>query len=395
MSSIGLYVHLPWCVRKCPYCDFNSHGLGEAGRIPEERYLAALVGDLEQALPTVWGRPVQTLFFGGGTPNLFSPQGIGRFLSDVRARLRVLPDAEVTLEANPGATEETPLEAIREAGITRLSVGVQSFQPHHLQSLGRVHGADQAIATIERAVRVFDRVNLDLMYGLPSQTLAEAILDLRTAIALGVGHVSLYQLTLEPNTEFARNPPSLPGEDLIAEMQDGLLAELESAGFTRYEVSAFAREHQQCQHNLNYWTFGDYLGVGAGAHSKLRLPERGTVRQWCLRSPLQYMESIERGEGDHRQSERVQDHDLGFEFMMNALRLVDGISPQRYAERTGRPVEDLLADVLRAQSLGYLQPGLERWAATARGLDLLSELQMLFLHQKNPKSTKIVRLHAQ
>jgi oxygen-independent coproporphyrinogen-3 oxidase len=301
----------------------------------------------------------------------------------------------VTLEANPGAAQETQLEALREAGVTRLSVGVQSFQPHHLTALGRIHSADQAITTIERAVGIFSRVNLDLMYGLPSQTREEAQRDLSTALSLGVGHVSLYQLTLEPNTEFARSPPVLPDEDLIAEMQDALLAALESAGLKRYEVSAFAREGHQCQHNLNYWTFGDYLGVGAGAHSKLRLPERGTLRQWCLRAPGQYMDAVERAAGGHRQSERVLEEDLGFEFMMNALRLVDGVDPLLYAERTGRPLEDLLADVQRGQALGLMQPGLSRWAASARGLDLLSELQLLFMHQVKSKSTKVVQIKAQ
>lgn len=395
MSGLGLYVHLPWCVRKCPYCDFNSHGLGAEGLIPEERYLAALVQDLEQALPSVWGRPVQTIFFGGGTPSLFSARAIGRFLSDLRARLRVAPDCEVTLEANPGSVQEAQPEALREAGVNRLSVGVQSFQTRHLQRLGRLHSPQQAIATLERAARAFDRVNLDLMYGLPQQTLAEACQDLETAISLGVGHVSLYQLTIEPNTEFARHPPALPDEDQIAEMQDALLARLASVGLVRYEVSAFAKDQQPCRHNLNYWTFGDYLGLGAGAHSKLRMPEGGSFRQWCLRAPVQYMEAVEQGQGGHRQSARVPEEDLGFEFMLNALRLVEGVSPMLYLERTGRPLEDLLGAVAQAQRLGLMRPDLNRWAASPRGLDLLNDLQMLFMHQPKAKHTRIVQLSAQ
>jgi len=395
MSSLGLYVHLPWCVRKCPYCDFNSHGIGDNGVIPEERYLAALLNDLEQALPTVWGRPVQTIFFGGGTPNLISSQGIARFLSDVRARVRVLPDCEVTLEANPGAAQAHAFEALREAGINRLSLGVQSFSAQQLQRLGRVHDPAQAIAAARDALRVFERVNLDLMYGLPDQRPEEALQDLETALSLGAQHLSLYQLTIEPNTAFALHPPSLPDEDQIAEMQDTLLARLHAAGLARYEVSAFARPGQACRHNLNYWTFGDYLGVGAGAHSKLRLPERGIIRQWCLRAPSQYMDAVERADGSHRQTEVVQPQDLGFEFMMNALRLVEGVPASLYAERTGQPVEDLLAQVAEAQSLGLMRGEPGQWAATTRGMDLLSDLQMRFMHQSKPKRSKVVRLVAQ
>jgi oxygen-independent coproporphyrinogen-3 oxidase len=395
MSSMGLYVHMPWCVRKCPYCDFNSHGVGPDGAIPEQAYLQALMTDLEQALPSVWGRPVSSIFIGGGTPNLISPDGIGALLSNIRARMRVLPHCEVTLEANPGAAQSGQFQALREAGITRLSLGVQTFSAEHLKRLGRIHDPEQALEAATTALEIFDRVNIDLMYGLPDQSLAQALRDVDTALSTGVGHLSLYQLTLEPNTEFARNPPTLPEDELIGDMQDALIAQIQGAGLERYEVSAYARPGERCTHNLNYWTFGDYLGIGAGAHSKLRLPERGTLRQWCLRAPSQYMEAVARGAGSHRQTEAVRDEDLGFEFMMNALRLVEGIEPSRYGEQTGRPLEDLLGGVTRAQALGLMEQREGIWRPTTRGLDLLSDLQILFMHQKKAERPKIVRIQAQ
>lgn len=395
MSHLGLYVHMPWCVRKCPYCDFNSHGVGAGAVIPEEAYLKALVCDLEQALPSVWGRSVSSIFFGGGTPNLISPQGIGELLSGIRSRMRVLPTCEVTLEANPGAAQKGQFQALRAAGVTRLSLGVQTFSAAHLNRLGRIHDPQQALDAARAATEIFDRVNIDLMYGLPDQTLEQAILDVDTALTLGIGHLSLYQLTLEPNTEFFRNPPTLPHEELIGDMQDALIARLVGSGLQRYEVSAYAKVGEQCAHNLNYWTFGDYLGIGAGAHSKLRLPERGTLRQWCLRAPSQYMDAVAHGTGAHRQTEAVRDEDLGFEFMMNALRLVEGIEPGRYAEQTGRPLEDLLGGVSRAQALGLMAQSDGLWRPTPRGLDLLSDLQLLFMHQKKAKSPKVVHIKAQ
>lgn len=395
MSGIGLYVHMPWCVRKCPYCDFNSHGIGVDGQLPERAYLDALVLDLEQALPTVWGRSVETIFFGGGTPNLISPEGIARLLSDIRARIRVSPGCEITLEANPGAAQDGQFHALREAGITRLSLGVQTFSAEHLARIGRIHNPEQAWDAALAARAVFDRVNIDLMYGLPGQTLEQALQDVDRALAAGVGHLSLYQLTVEPNTEFARHPPVLPHDDLIGDMQDALIARIQRAGLHRYEVSAYARPGERCAHNLNYWTFGDYLGIGAGAHSKLRLPERGTMRQWCLRAPSQYMEAVQLGDGGHRRTEWVREEDLAFEFMMNALRLVDGIEPVRYVEQTGRPLEDLFAGVSQAQSLGLMEKHSPRWRPTGRGLDLLSDLQLLFMHQNKPKKSKLVQIVAQ
>lgn len=376
---LSLYIHLPWCLRKCPYCDFNSHEL--RGEVPAEPYVESLVADLEQSLPQVWGRTVQSIFIGGGTPNLFVPAQIDRLLVAVRARLRLAPMAEVTLEANPAAVREESADwlAYKQAGVTRVSVGVQSFDGPSLQALGRMHAADQAIAAVEGAVAVFDRVNLDLMYGLPAQTLEKAHADLTQALRLGVGHLSLYQLTLEPNTLFAVRPPVLPDEDTIWEMQTTLLDTLEKEGLPRYEVSAYARPGQRCHHNLNYWQFGDYLGIGAGAHSKLSLPELGIVRQWCLRQPQGYQQSVARADGSHRQTQVVAAKDLGFEYMLNGLRLVEGISVAAFTERTGRPVEDLLSGITQAQARGLLTTVDGYWRATPRGFDFLNELQAMFL----------------
>lgn len=376
---LSLYIHLPWCLRKCPYCDFNSHEL--RGEIPAEGYVESLVADLEQSLPQVWGRTVQSIFIGGGTPNLFAPAQIDRLLVAVRARLRLAPMAEVTLEANPAAVREESADwlAYKHAGVTRISVGVQSFDGPSLWALGRMHGADQAITAVEGAVATFDRVNLDLMYGLPEQTLEKAHADLTQALRLGVGHLSLYQLTLEPNTLFAVRPPVLPDEDTIWEMQTALLDVLENAGLSRYEVSAYARPGQRCQHNLNYWQFGDYLGIGAGAHSKLSLPAEGIVRQWCVRQPQGYQQSVARADGSHRQTQRVAVKDLGFEYMLNGLRLVEGVSVAAFTERTGRPAEDLLQGIAQAGERGLLTTVDGYWRATPRGFDFLNELQALFL----------------
>lgn len=376
---LSLYIHLPWCLRKCPYCDFNSHEL--RGEVPAQDYVESLIADIEQSLPQVWGRTVQSIFIGGGTPNLFVPAQIDRLLVAVRARLRLAPMAEVTLEANPAAVREESADwlAYKQAGVTRVSVGVQSFDGPSLQALGRMHAADQAIAAVEGAVAVFDRVNLDLMYGLPEQTLEKAHADLTQALRLGVGHLSLYQLTLEPNTLFAVRPPALPDEDTIWDMQTALLETLEKAGLSRYEVSAYARLGQRCQHNLNYWQFGDYLGIGAGAHSKLSLPESGIVRQWCLRQPQGYQQAVALADGSHRQTQIVAAKDLGFEYMLNGLRLVEGVSVVAFTERTGRPAEDLLAGIAQAQARGLLATVDGYWRATPRGLDFLNELQAMFL----------------
>ncbi|MFM1880612.1 MAG: hypothetical protein RLZZ344_846 [Pseudomonadota bacterium] len=376
---LSLYIHLPWCIRKCPYCDFNSHEV--RGALPTDHYLQSLIADLEQSLPQVWGRPVQSIFIGGGTPNLFPPSAIDQLLVAVRARLKVAPMAEVTLEANPAAVREESADwhAYRQAGVTRVSVGVQSFDAGCLQALGRLHSVEQAVEAVAGAVTVFERVNLDLMYGLPGQTVEMAQDDLRQALALGVGHLSLYQLTLEPNTLFAVRPPSLPEEDAIWEMQTVLVQMLEATGLARYEVSAYARPGQRCQHNLNYWEFGDYLGLGAGAHSKLSLADQGIVRQWCLRQPQAYQQAVVAGDGSHRQTRPVEARDLGFEYMLNGLRLVSGVPVTGYFERTGRPAEDLLPGVAKAQERGLLCTDGHYWRATPRGFDFLNTLQEIFL----------------
>lgn len=372
---LSIYVHLPWCLKKCPYCDFNSHE--RADGLPEAAYLAALTSDLEQVLPSIWGRSVVSVFIGGGTPNLFSPDAIASLLETIRARVRLLPGAEITMEANPGAAQRGQFEALRQAGVTRLSLGVQSFHDESLKAIGRVHDGAGARQAAEAAVAVFERCNLDLMYGLPGQDLAMAEADLRAALALDPGHLSRYQLTLEPNTLFALRPPALPPEDLIWEMQtegESLLAE---AGYARYEVSAHARPGHEAQHNLNYWEFGDYLGIGAGAHSKLTQAAEGVVRQTVVRRPEDFMAKVVGG--THRRTEAVPAESLPFEFMLNALRLVEGVPVMHYPSRTGQPVEGLLAQVGQAQTDGLMsrQPG--RFAPTPLGLDFLNDLQARFL----------------
>lgn len=405
-GSLTLYIHLPWCVQKCPYCDFNSHGLDGLSRegldlaSAEQRYIEALLADLEQALPLVWGRAISAVFIGGGTPNVFSPEAIDQLLAGCRARLPWLPGIEVTMEANPGAgRDQGDWLGYRQAGINRLSVGVQSFHGQSLVGLGRVHTAEQAQAAVTRATQVFDRVNLDLMYGLPGQTLQMASDDLAIGLSLGVGHLSLYQLTIEPNTIFANKPPVLPDEDLIYDMQMALVDQLAQAGLERYEVSAYAKPGQRCAHNLNYWQFGDYLGIGAGAHSKLSghadavgssqsrhattdSTAAGLVvsRHNCLRRPQDYMEAVARCDGSHRRQVVVAPRELPFEFMLNALRLVRGFSPALYRERTGLALETVLPGVQQAVAKGLLSADVSCWRPSAKGLDFLNDLQELFLH---------------
>ena len=279
---LALYVHVPWCVRKCPYCDFNSHEAG--GTIPEREYVAALIADLQSALPLIWGRPVVSVFFGGGTPSLLSPAAIDELLAAFRALAMLSPDAEITLEANPGTIEAAKFAGFRAAGVNRLSLGIQSFNDTHLKALGRIHGAAEAQRAAQLAGEHFESFNLDLMYGLPGQTQEQALTDIETALAFSPSHLSCYQLTLEPNTRFAAFPPELPESDSCADMQDAIEARLAAAGYVNYETSAFARAGKQCRHNLNYWHFGDYLGIGAGAHSKLTLHDR-VLRQMRWKQP--------------------------------------------------------------------------------------------------------------
>ncbi|PIX98141.1 MAG: YggW family oxidoreductase [Hydrogenophilales bacterium CG_4_10_14_3_um_filter_63_21] len=402
---LSVYVHIPWCVRKCPYCDFNSHAQRE--EIPEARYLDALTRDLELALPEVWGREVTSIFIGGGTPSLFTPAGIDRLLTTLRTLLRVSPLAEITLEANPGTFEAARFRGYREAGVNRLSLGIQSFNPEHLKALGRIHDDQEARTAAEAAIGLFETVNLDLMYALPGQNLEQARADLETALALGPAHLSAYHLTLEPNTPFAAAPPALPDDDLSADMQ--LQAEdlLVAAGYEHYETSAFARPGSRCRHNLNYWTFGDYLGLGAGAHGKLTsrspgrpkndlapsgggsgvFPEPGVnhfhdriERQARLKHPKAYMDAVFASPPGHiAETRQLSRGDRVFEFMMNALRLNQGFDPRLFEARTGLSIAAAEAGLAEAQRRGLLLRELHNVRPSETGRRFLNELLQIFL----------------
>ncbi|MGR4869461.1 radical SAM family heme chaperone HemW [Variovorax sp. LARHSF232] len=379
LPPLSLYVHLPWCLRKCPYCDFNSHEWREGGDgVPEQRYLDALMADLDAALPLIWGRSVHTIFIGGGTPSLFSPESIERLISDVRARLKLMPECEITLEANPGTFERERFRAYRAAGVTRLSVGVQSFNDAHLKALGRVHDRAQAIAALEEAASAFDTFNLDLMYALPGQSIADLDADLTQALALAPPHLSVYHLTLEPNTYFAKYPPkALPPEDEAYAMLDRITERTAAHGMQRYEISAYAKEGHRCAHNLNYWQFGDYLGIGAGAHSKLSFAHR-IVRQVRFRDPRLYMDNALAANAV-AQNEEVAIADLPFEFMLNALRLKDGFTLAQFGERTGLAVTAIQRGMEEAEKKGLLARDLWHAWPTEKGFDFLSDLQEIFL----------------
>lgn len=376
LPPLSLYVHLPWCIRKCPYCDFNSHEM-RASDMPEQRYLDALVADLDAALPLVWGRPIHSIFIGGGTPSLFSPQAIDRMLGDIRARLKLAPDCEITLEANPGTFEKDRFRAFRAAGVTRLSVGVQSFNDAHLKALGRVHDRAQAIAAVEEAAQSFDTFNLDIMYALPGQTLAQLEQDVAQALALAPPHISIYHLTIEPNTYFAKFPPKVPEEDTAYAMLDRITEMTGAAGMDRYEISAYAKPGHRCWHNLNYWAFGDYLGIGAGAHSKLSFAHR-VVRQVRFREPKLYMDNALAGQAV-AQDDEVARADLPFEYMLNALRLKEGFALQDFADRTGLPLSAIQQGLKEAEQKGLIQRDFARVRPTERGFDFLSDLQAMFL----------------
>jgi putative oxygen-independent coproporphyrinogen III oxidase len=379
LPPLSLYVHLPWCIKKCPYCDFNSHELRE-GTDPvstQDAYIHALLADLEASLPLIWGRSIQTVFLGGGTPSLFSPEAIDRLISGIRARVRLAPDAEITMEANPGTFEKDRFKAFHQAGITRLSIGVQSFDNAHLKALGRVHDRDQALAAVTEAAQVFDTFNLDLMYALPGQTLEGLAQDIQTALAFAPPHISIYHLTIEPNTVFAKFPPALPEDDLAYEMMDRITELTGLAGLNRYEVSAYAKTGHQCAHNLNYWQFGDYLGIGAGAHSKLSFAHR-VLRQVRYREPALYMQQAMKGE-PVTQSNEVSRQDLPFEFMLNALRLRGGFDLSDFVDRTGLAMTSIQKGLTEAEKLGLIGRDLQRIWPTDRGFDFLSDLQALFL----------------
>ena len=395
LPPLALYLHLPWCLRKCPYCDFNSHELWRAGGAAapqaapgaalarldpalERRYLDALRADLEAALPQVWGRTVHSVFLGGGTPSLFSPDGIDQLLAMLRARLPLAPGCEITLEANPGSFERARFRAYRGAGITRLSVGVQSFDDALLARIGRVHDARQARAALEEAAAAFETFNIDLMYALPGQTPAMLDADLDAALGFAPPHLSIYHLTIEPGTRFAGAPPAgLPDEDAAARMLDRIVERTAAAGLPRYEVSAFARAGHRCAHNLNYWTFGDYLGLGAGAHGKLSFPDR-IVRQTRWREPSRYIDQALAGQACSGEEPIARDA-LPFEFMLNALRLREGFDPALFGQRTGLPVAAIEPGLAEAERRGLVERRPDRVRPTARGYDFLSDLQQIFL----------------
>ena len=375
LPPLALYIHLPWCLKKCPYCDFNSHE--QRAALPEARYVDALMTDLESALPSIWGRKFSTIFFGGGTPSLFSAESIDRILAGVRARMPVPPGTEVTLEANPGTFEAQKFADLKNAGINRLSIGIQSFNATHLQALGRVHDDAEAHRAVEIGLATVGNINLDLMYALPGQSLDQLKADVRTAIGYRPPHLSLYHLTLEPNTLFARFPPKLPDDDLAADMQDAIDTMTTENGYAHYETSAYAQPGRECKHNRNYWEFGDYLGIGAGAHSKISSPNR-IVRQVRYKQPQRYLEQTEAGSPVIEEHE-VTRKDVGFEFMLNAMRLNAGVRVPLFAERAGFPLTLIEAPLREAEAKGLIVRDHRQIAPTELGQRFLNDLQQLFL----------------
>ena len=375
LPPLALYVHLPWCVRKCPYCDFNSHESRAA--VPEDAYVAALLADLETALPAVWGRRTHAIFLGGGTPSLFSARAIDTLLAGIRARLNLEPGVEITLEANPGTFEADKFRDFAAAGVNRLSIGIQSFDPRHLAALGRIHDAGEAHRAVEIARMHFGNFNLDLMYALPDQTLEEAAADVASAVAAGAPHLSFYHLTLEPNTRFFRHPPRLPDEETQADIHESVARLLVGAGYEHYEISAYARAGRECRHNLNYWRFGDYLGIGAGAHAKISFADR-IVREVRARTPAEYMRRV--GDGAQIVERReLACSELPFEFMMNALRLTDGFPIATFADRTGVPIAAVHEPLAAAEAKGLIERDHQRIRPTALGQRFLNDLLQLFL----------------
>jgi len=375
LPPLSLYVHFPWCVKKCPYCDFNSHEV--KGSFPEQEYLDALRADLESALPLIWGRKIYSIFIGGGTPSLLSAGGLDRLLSDIRTLLPLDMDIEITMEANPGTFEAEKFKSYRASGINRLSIGIQSFHSEHLAALGRIHDGDQAHRAVEIAHANFDNFNLDLMYALPSQSLEQARRDIQTAIDYAPPHLSLYHLTLEPNTLFAKYPPAVPDDDASADMQDMISELTAAAGYGHYEVSAYAQSQRQARHNLNYWQFGDYLGIGAGAHSKLSFPHR-IVRQMRHKHPSTYLEKMRSGIAVQEETEISRDA-LGFEFMLNALRLQDGFPVNLFSERTGLGINTIETALNQAEAKGLLHRDYKQIRPSELGHRFLNDLQEMFL----------------
>ena len=378
LPPLALYIHMPWCVRKCPYCDFNSHESKDA--LPETEYITALIADLEQELPSVWGRSIESIFIGGGTPSLFSPAAFDRLFSEIRARLPCKPGIEITMEANPGTWEYGKFREFRAVGVNRLSLGIQSFDTEMLQKLGRIHGTREAFTAAETAYSAgFDNVNLDLMFGLPGQSVAQALSDIRNAIALQPAHISLYQLTLEPNTAFYVNPPVLPEDDALWEMQEQCQSQLATHGYRQYEVSAYAQPGHECRHNLNYWRFGDYLGIGAGAHGKISDAQHQRItRSWKVKNPRDYLAKAAtpaRIGG----TQALQRNDVGLEFMMNALRLTDGFPVALFAEHTGQPISIAKQGLQQAEEKGLIEWDIHTIRPTELGRRFLNDLLGLFL----------------
>lgn len=376
LPSLSLYIHMPWCIQKCPYCDFNSHKL--KGELPEREYINALIADLEQALPLVWGRSIQTIFIGGGTPSLFSGSSIDYLLTQIRARIKVSPYAEITLEANPGTVERQFISEYAQAGVNRISLGIQSFNDQHLQRLGRIHTAQESITAIETVATHFDNFNLDIIYGLPNQSINQAMADINLALSFNSTHLSAYNLTIEPNTEFAKFvPANLPNDDLCYEMQDQIINQLDKHGLQRYETSAYAKHNRQSQHNLNYWQFGDYLGIGAGAHSKLSFHDQ-ILRQSRHKHPQEYMKRVLINQ-HILENAPVKTEDLPLEFMMNSLRLSNGFSNKLFTETTSLAFSQILPQLLSAQEEGFLKLTPSKIIPTTKGRDFLNNLLEQFM----------------
>ena len=375
LPPLALYIHIPWCVRKCPYCDFNSHAAGPT--LPEEEYVDALLADLDIDVQHAHDRPLSSIFFGGGTPSLFSDRALGRLLEGVERRIAFAPDIEITLEANPGTFEQAKFKGYRSLGINRLSIGVQSFQESKLKALGRIHNGDEAIRAADMARAAgFDNFNLDLMHGLPQQSIEDALFDLRTAIAQAPTHLSWYQLTMEPNTVFWSQPPELPEDDLLWDIQEAGQALLAAEGYAQYEVSAYAQPGKQARHNLNYWTFGDFLGIGAGAHAKLSTPAGRIQRTWKTRLPKDYLDPAKAFQAGER---LLEADELPFEFLMNVLRLTEGAPAELFSQRTGLPLQQLEQARREAERQGLLQADETRLVATAKGQLFLNDLLQQFL----------------
>ena len=386
LPPLSLYVHIPWCLRKCPYCDFNSHEAKD--EVPEARYIEALTADLESSLPSIWGRRLATIFIGGGTPSLFTPGSIDALLTAVRTRLALDPDAEITMEANPGTFEAARFRGYREAGVNRLSIGVQSFDDARLAAIGRVHGADEARRALASALEIFPTVNADLMYALPGHSVAAALADVREAAGFGVPHISSYHLTLEPDTHFHRFPPQLPDDEAAADMQDAIEEALAGAGYEHYETSAFAKPGHRARHNLNYWTFGDYLGIGAGAHGKISFAER-IVREERERKPASYMRAALEG-GAMRSAHEVGESELPFEFMLNALRLLEGFPVALFTRRTGLPIAVAERELAEAERAGLIARDAFTIRPTDTGRRFLNDLLAIFLPERGKPARRAV-----